>query len=137
MTLKTLLLDLVTYSVVNNETLAEMSLVEKKRYIDYCARETKEVAESIAKSQLLALNLLQDVNSRIKKRLRSYKSHHSQKSRMEIFSSSVVNNSWEECFELIDKKQAEAKFTEKDFNETRNFFLSLSKCGHEYPFFFL
>ena len=131
-TLKTLLLDLVTYSVVNNETLAEMSLVEKKRYIDYCARETKEVAESIAKSQLLALNLLQDVNSRIKKRLRSYKSHHSQKSRMEIFSSSVVNNSWEECFELIDKKQVEAKFTEKDFNETRNFFLSLSKCGHEY-----
>ena len=51
---------------------------------------------------------------------------------MDINNTMMVNKSWEECLKDIGDKDAESKFSEKDFIDTRDFFLSLSKSGHEF-----
>merc|ERR1712240_150754 len=82
---------------------------------------------------LLIKELLKDVNSRLRKRMRSFKSHKRSKLKLRIQNTKMVQKDWDECLKNVEKKKTfNYRFTEEDFIKTRSYFEWISIKGHEY-----
>ena len=128
--IKETLENLIQNSVIRAEKLDSMTILEKRRFLEFCEKNIQVYEEELAKSFDLLFNLLMKMNLKLRKRCSNLKMAFQTKLKI------VSDNSektWEECLDKLEsQRDGIFKFTVDDFHKTKHFFEWLSRNGHEF-----